>query len=138
MPAKIRNFAPTALKLLLIIAIGLAFAAFWYINTLPTRADDQQTIIIGPTRFAPASEAALRVVVQDVGGGQPVSNAEIKVSLWEESGGQAIRIDQRHRLDNRVTAVGNFQLIVVTQDRTRVVIQQRDLSQSRHHVQISQ
>ena len=90
MPTKIRNFAPTALKLLIIVVIGVAFAAFWYINTLPTRADDQQTIIIGPTRFAPASEAALRVVVQEVGGGQPVSNAEVKVSLQGQDDGQTI------------------------------------------------
>jgi 5-hydroxyisourate hydrolase-like protein (transthyretin family) len=54
-----------------------------------TSTPSQQTIVIGPTRFAPASEAALRVVVQEVGSGRPVSQAAVKVSLQPESGGQA-------------------------------------------------
>jgi len=85
MSAKIRNFAPTALKLLLIVIIGAIFAAFWRFSTLSDRADDQQTIVIGPSRFVPASDAALRVVVQEVGSGRPVSNAMVSVSLLRES-----------------------------------------------------
>ena len=89
MPAKIRKYVPTVLKLLLIFLIAAGFAAFWYFNTLPDRADAQQTIVIGPTRFAPDSEASLRVVVQGVGNGQPVSGAAVQVSLKPEAGGPA-------------------------------------------------
>ncbi len=127
MPAKIRNFAPTALKLLLIVIIGAAFAAFWTISSLPDRADDQQTIVIGPTRFAPASEAALRVVVQEVGQGRPVSQAEVKVSLQAESGDQTIPLFEGTTDDSgslpltfRIPAEagGDYQLIVETESPT--------------------
>ncbi len=87
MPAKIRRYWPTVLKLFIIIVIAAGFAAFWYFNTLPERADAQQTLVIGPTRFAPGSDAGLRVVVQEVGSGQPVAGAEVQVSLQAESGG---------------------------------------------------
>ncbi len=86
----VRPYFPTILKLLLILSIAIAFAAFWHISTLPERADAQQTIVVGPARFAPNSAAALRVVVQEVGTGQPVSQAEVKVSLQPQAGGQAL------------------------------------------------
>ncbi len=126
MPAKIDNFTPTALKLLIILIIALAFAAFWYFNTLPERADAQQTIIIGPTRFAPASDVALRVVVQEVGNGQPVSNAQVKISLQSEAGGQAMPLFEGVTnnsgslpLNFRVPdeAAGDYQLVVETESR---------------------
>ena len=44
MPAKIRNYLHTVLKLLLIFLIAAGFATFWYFNTLPDRADAQQTL----------------------------------------------------------------------------------------------
>ena len=89
MPTQIRKFFPTILKLLIIFVVAAGFAALWFVNTLPDRADAQQTIVIGPTRFAPDSEAALRVVVQEVGSGRPVANAAVKVSLQPEAGGRA-------------------------------------------------
>ena len=121
MPVKIRNIAPTALKLLLIVVIGAAFAAFWYFSTLPNRADDQQTIVIGPTRFAPASEAALRVVVQEVGQGQPVSHAQVKVSLQGQTDSRTISVFEGTTDDSgslpltfRIPAEagGDYQLVV--------------------------
>ncbi|MEW5958347.1 MAG: alpha-2-macroglobulin family protein [Chloroflexota bacterium] len=90
MPAKIRSYFPTALKLLLILIVAAGFVAYGYISTIPERADAQQTIVIGPERLAPGSEAGLRVVVQEAGGGQPVSNAQVKVSLQPQAGGQAL------------------------------------------------
>lgn len=90
MPAKIRSYLPTALKLLLILIIAAGFAAYGYISTLPERADAQQTIVIGPERLAPGSEAGLRVVVQQAGGGQPVSDAQVTVSLQPQAGGQPL------------------------------------------------
>jgi 5-hydroxyisourate hydrolase-like protein (transthyretin family) len=88
--ASVRAYVPTALKLLLILAIAAAFGAFWYLRTLPERADAQQTIVIGPSRFAPNSQAGLRVVVQEVGSGQPVSQAQVKVGLQPQAGGETL------------------------------------------------
>jgi uncharacterized protein YfaS (alpha-2-macroglobulin family) len=127
MPAKPRTYVLTLLKLFIILMVAAGFAAFWTINTLPSRADDQQTLVIGPTRFTPSSQAAMRVVVQDVGGGRPVSQAEVKVSLREESGGQTISLFEGVTDDSgslplnfRVPdeAGGNYQLIVETESST--------------------
>jgi 5-hydroxyisourate hydrolase-like protein (transthyretin family) len=83
------KYLPTLLKLLIILAVAVGFGAFWYFITLPDRLDAQQTIVIGPNRFAPNSQAGLRVVVQEAGSGQPVPQAQVKVSLEPKGGGQA-------------------------------------------------
>src|SRR5512147_1987445 len=89
MPTQVRSYLPTVLKLLLILLVAAGFAAYGYISTMPERVDAQQTIVIGPDRLAPGSEAGLRVVVQQAGGGQPVSNAQVKVILQPQAGGQS-------------------------------------------------
>ncbi len=89
MPAKTGRYLPTALKLLIILVVAAGFAALWYVTTLPDRADAQQTILVGPTRFAPDSQAALRVVVQEVDNGRPVAGAEVQVSLRPQEGDRA-------------------------------------------------
>lgn len=90
MSPTIRRYFSTALKILLILIVAAGFAGLWYFRTLPERADAQQTLIIGPTRFAPDSQAALRVIVQEVGGGQPVAGAQVQVSLKPQTGGRAM------------------------------------------------
>ncbi len=87
MPTKLRRYWPTLLKLVIILIVAAGFATFWYYRTLPDRADAQQTLVFGPTRLAPDSDAALRVVVQEVGSGQPVAGAQVQVSLQPEAGG---------------------------------------------------
>ena len=69
------------LYLLIILMVVAGFVALWWVNTLPERVDEQQTIVIGPTRFAPDSDASVRVVVQNLAAGQPVAGAQVKVSL---------------------------------------------------------
>ena len=87
MSTKLRRYLPTLLKLVIILLVVAGFATFWYYRTLPDRADAQQTLVFGPTRLAPASAAALRVVVQEVGSGQPVAGAAVKIGLQAETGG---------------------------------------------------
>ncbi|HXV98302.1 MAG TPA: hypothetical protein VEC93_07755, partial [Anaerolineae bacterium] len=87
-PNFLKRYYPTGLKLLLIFLVAAAFLAFWYIATLPDRVDAQQTFVVGPTRLAPGSEAAVRVVVQEIKDGRPVSGAQVKVSLQPAAGGQ--------------------------------------------------
>ncbi|MDY6874681.1 MAG: alpha-2-macroglobulin family protein [Chloroflexota bacterium] len=76
----------TAVHLLIILAVVAGFVALQWVTTLPERVDDQQTVVVGPTRFAPDSDASVRVVVQDFGAGQPVANAHVKVSLKPATG----------------------------------------------------
>ena len=74
----------TALHLLIILAVVGGFVALGWLTTLPDRVDDQQTIVVGPTRFAPDSDASVRVVVQDFAAGEPIAGAQVKVSLQAE------------------------------------------------------
>jgi hypothetical protein len=85
-----KRWLATALYLLIILAVVAGFVALRWVTTLPERMmDEQQTIVLGQTRFAPDSDASVRVVVQDFGAGQPIAGAHVKVSLKPASG-QAI------------------------------------------------
>ncbi len=72
------------LAIILLVVAGLA-VGLW-VDTMPQRLDDQQTIIVGPTRLIPGSDAAFRVVVQDTARYRPVSDAQVKVKLKPETG----------------------------------------------------
>ena len=76
----------TALHGLIILAVIAGFFALWWVTTLPDRVDDQQTIVIGPTRFTPDSDASVRVVVQDFAAGKPIAGAQVNVSLQAGEG----------------------------------------------------
>ena len=127
MPANRRRYVPTVLKLLLILIIIAAFAAYWNISTLPERADAQQTLVFGPDRLAPDSEAGLRVVVQEVGSGRPISEAAVKVVLKPNAGGPARPVFEGLTDDSgslplvfQVPAEleeGDYQLVVETESR---------------------
>jgi hypothetical protein len=71
----------TALYLLIILVAVGGFVGMRWFDTLPQRIDDQQTVVVGQTRFAPDSDASVRVVVQDFGRGEPIAGAQVKVSL---------------------------------------------------------
>ncbi len=124
MLSKIRLNTSTGLRLLIILIIAIAFVAFWYIRTLPDRIDDQQTIVVGQTHFAPDSDASLRVVVQEAGNGQPVTGAAVEVSLQSTSDEQAIPLLEAVTDDSGSLPVsfhipadlaGDYQLVVETE-----------------------
>jgi 5-hydroxyisourate hydrolase-like protein (transthyretin family) len=85
-----RRWWSIALKLAIILAVVLGFAALYFVATIPERLDDQQTMVLGRTRFAPGSEAAVRVVVRDFASAQPVPGAQVKVSMRPQEGGEAV------------------------------------------------
>ncbi len=89
LPVANKRWLTTALHVLIILAVVAGFVALRWVTTLPQRVDDQQTIVVGQTRFAPDSDASVRVVVQDFGAGQPIASAHVKVSL-KPAGGRAI------------------------------------------------
>ncbi|MCJ7738545.1 MAG: MG2 domain-containing protein, partial [Anaerolineae bacterium] len=84
-----RPVLATALHLGIGLLVLAGFAGLWWVRTLPGRIDDQQTIILGQTRFAPDSDASVRVVVRDLGAGKPIVGASVRVSLMP-AGGQAV------------------------------------------------
>ncbi|GAB4541323.1 MAG: hypothetical protein Kow0063_32090 [Anaerolineae bacterium] len=76
----------TALHALIILSVAAGFFLLWWVTTLPDRVDDQQTLVLGRTHFAPDSDASVRVVVQDLAAGQPIAGAQVKVSLQAGQG----------------------------------------------------
>lgn len=83
-----RCFA-AVLQLLIALFVVAGFAAAWWVNTLPQRVDEQQSILLSPTRFVPDSDGSIRVIVQDFGRGEPIAGATVRVSL-KPAGGRAI------------------------------------------------
>ena len=81
-----RRWLANALYVLIILSVVAGFGTLQLVATLPERVDDQQTIVIGSTRFAPDSDGSVRVVVQDLSAGQPIADAYVKVSLKPVSG----------------------------------------------------
>ena len=84
-----KRWLATALHVLIILAVVAGFVSLHWVTTLPERMDEQQTVVVGQTRFAPDSDASVRVVVQDFGAGRPIAGAQVKVSL-KPAGGKAI------------------------------------------------
>jgi hypothetical protein len=86
-PIRVGNrWLNTALYLLIILVVVAGFVGMRWFDTLPQHVDDQQTVVVGQTRFAPDSDASVRVVVQDFGKGEPIAGAEVKVSLKPAEG----------------------------------------------------
>jgi len=86
-----KRWRNAVLYLLIVLSVAAGFAALRWVDTLPQRVDDQQTIVVGQSRFAPDSDGSLRVVVQDFGKGEPIAGAAVKVKL-RPAGGQAIAV----------------------------------------------
>ena len=76
-----KRWLATVLHLFIVLAVVAGFVALHWVTTLPERVDEQQTVVVGQMRFAPDSDAAVRVVVQDFGAGRPIAGAHVKVSL---------------------------------------------------------
>jgi hypothetical protein len=81
-----RRWVNTAFQLIIVLAAIVGFVGLWWVETLPKRVDEQQTIVVGRTRFAPGSDASVRVVVQDFGKGEPIAGAQVRVSLKPDTG----------------------------------------------------
>ncbi len=74
-----RRYALAQATLALLVA--LFSVAAWNATTFTARADDQETIVMGQDQFAPGSPASVRVVVRKVSDGQPISGADVNVTL---------------------------------------------------------
>jgi len=72
------------------VLVGLAIH---YAN-LPETVDDLETIVLGQSRYVPGSQAALRVLVREVGGGQAIPGAAVTVALRPAAGGRPVELFQ--------------------------------------------
>jgi len=125
-PARARvgkRWLATALHVLIILSIVTGFVALQWVATLPERVDDQQTVVIGQTRFAPDSDASVRVVVQDFGAGQPIAGAQVKVSL-KPAGGRAISLFEG-QTDETGSLPVHFHVPADTPAEARLIVETR-------------
>ncbi len=100
---------------LLAFVVAAAMLGTWAYNTLPQRVDSQHTLVLGQKQFAPGSQSAVRVVVRNTKNSQPVANADVKVSLAPQGGGQATTLftgksDQNGTVGASFTIPANAQI----------------------------
>jgi hypothetical protein len=81
-----KHWLATILHALILLSVVAGFALLRWVINMPERVDEQQTMVLGQTRFVPDSDASVRVVVQDFGAGQPISGAQVRVSLKTDQG----------------------------------------------------
>ncbi len=110
----------TLAVVLLLVAVMLA-AAFYALNLPQLALDRQQTLVFGPTQFAPENPASVRVLVRDQTTGQPMANADIAVRLQPKGGG-AIQTLYTGKTDASGTAPISFRIPAdVPRDETLIV-----------------
>jgi hypothetical protein len=81
-----KRWQATALHALILLSVVAGFVTLRWVISMPERVDEQQTMVLGQTHFAPDSDASVRVVVQDFSAGQPIPGAQVKVSLKTDQG----------------------------------------------------
>jgi len=96
-------------KLAIVIGLLLCAGAAWWINTMPDRVDDQQTVVLGQTQFAPGMPASLRVLVRDLNSERPMQGAQVQVALRPKAGG-AQQVLFTGQMDQFGTADVRFQV----------------------------
>ncbi|NIO72745.1 MAG: hypothetical protein GTN71_27945, partial [Anaerolineae bacterium] len=106
--------------LVLVLLCGLTV----YISALPQFIGDQETVILGQSRFVPGSQAALRVAVRDVRDASPVAGAALKVSMRPQSGGKAITLFEG-TTDEHGTADVSFQVPETEDPAQNLIIETR-------------
>jgi hypothetical protein len=85
-PWHTRRWLVPAFYAFTVLLVAFGFGALRWFDTMPTRVDDHQTILVGQTGLVPDSDASLRVVVQDFGKGEPIEGALVRVSLKPSAG----------------------------------------------------
>ena len=111
-----------SLVILLVVVIAGVAAAMVYFMDLPQRISQHETIVLGQNRFIPGSQAALRVVTRDSKDAAPIENAEIRVSLRPDSGGDALLLYEGYT-DEHGDAEVVFDLPVEAEPDQTLIIQ---------------
>jgi hypothetical protein len=75
------------------VALVLIFAGVLiYIDTLPERLSQHETLVLGQAQWTPGSTAAMRIIVRDSRDATPLAGAGVKVLLRPAQGGEAARV----------------------------------------------
>jgi len=98
----------TLAKMAIVLAVVAFIGATVLVNTMPDRVDDQQTIVLGQTTFAPGSLASVRVLVRDFASALPIPNAAIRVAMAPKDGGEATHTLYEAQADQHGTAEVSF------------------------------
>ena len=83
---------PLLIGAIVIIVVAGLIGTSVYINDLPNRISQHETIVLGQNRLVPGSQAGLRVVVRDSKDTTPLENAAITAYLQPADGGKAIEV----------------------------------------------
>lgn len=112
----------TLLALVLLLIVALAVATYYIVNIPNLVLDRQQTIVLGPTQFAPENPSALRVVVRDSTTNQPVADANVTVRMVSKRDG-ATQMLYTGKTDARGTAPVSFVLPANTAREQTLIIE---------------
>jgi uncharacterized protein YfaS (alpha-2-macroglobulin family) len=82
----LKRWLVAALSLVLVLPVIAGLVAYHWVESMPQRVNEQQTIVIGQSRLVPDSDASLRVVVQRLPDGSPIADARVKVGLAQPNG----------------------------------------------------
>ncbi|MFQ5859036.1 MAG: MG2 domain-containing protein, partial [Anaerolineae bacterium] len=82
-----RQYGRLVATLAIVAGVLLCAGAVWWTSTMPDRVDDQQTVVLGQTQFAPGTSAGLRVLVRDFNSERPIEGAQVQVALRPRAGG---------------------------------------------------
>ena len=116
-----------------LLVAGLLTATLYTFNLPRFALDHQQTIVLGPTQFAPENPSALRVVIRDNETNQPIANANVTVQMVPKSGGASQTL-YTGKTDARGTAPVSFVLPPnTTRDQTLIIETNSDAG--RDHVE---
>ena len=114
------------------LLVASLLAATYYTFNLPKFAlDHQQTVVLGPTQFAPENPSALRVVIRDNETNQPIANANVTVQMVPKGGGASQTL-YTGKTDARGTAPVSFVLPANTaRDQTLIIETNSDAGRDR-------
>lgn len=100
----------TLAKAAIVLVVAAFIGATVFVNTMPDRVDEQQTIVLGQTAFAPDSLAAVRVVVRDFASALPIPKAAIRVAMAPPEGAGPARTLYEGQADQFGTAQVSFRV----------------------------
>lgn len=117
---------------LVFLLVASLLAATYYTFNLPKFAlDHQQTVVLGPSQFAPENPSALRVVIRDNETNQPIANANVTVQMVPKGGGASQPL-YTGRTDARGTAPVSFIIPANTaRDQTLIIETNSDAGRDR-------
>jgi uncharacterized protein YfaS (alpha-2-macroglobulin family) len=79
---------------LLFAALGGSVAAVRYYANLPEHLAPLETVLLGQSRFAPGSQAGLRILVRDSSSHAGLANAAVRIALRPQNGGPTVELYQ--------------------------------------------